>query len=215
MGQSTIGVSMIDLENITSTFYLNFEKDTILRNREERTARQYRKIAHDYTILTGFDQFRPKTEFLDFVPHLSAFLADRQNKRFSYKTLKFHFTALNAFFEYLLFYGHISVNPVPSFRARYLTRYKIPEPPKSIQCTPSEIQKLIDVAPNALFRAIIALYAATGMRRQELVDLDVKDVNLEHRIIRTPDKKKRSNRDIVFADWALDYLLEYLELRLD
>ena len=206
---------MIDLKDTISTFYLNFENDTILRNREERTARQYRKIATDYIFLTGFDQFRPETKFLDFVRPLSAFLADRQNKRFSYKTLKFHFTALNSLFEYLLFHGHISINPVPSFRARYLTRYKIPEPPKSIQCTPDEVLKLIEAAPNSLFRAIIAVYAATGMRRQELVDLDVKDVNLEHRIIRTPDKKKRSNRDIVFADWALDYLLEYLELRID
>ena len=206
---------MIDLKDNISTFYLNFEKDTILRNREERTARQYRKIAHDYTILTGSEQFTHDTKFLDFVGHLSAFLADLQNKRYSYKTLKFHFTALNSFFEYLLFEGYISINPVPSFRGRYLTRYKTPEPPKSQQCTPDEVLKLIESAPNALFRAIIALYASTGMRRQELVDLNLADVDLERRILIVPDKKKRSNRYIVFADWSLDYLLEYLELRLD
>ena len=209
------GETMIDLKNTISTFYLNFENDTILRNREERTARQYRKIAHDYTILTGFEQFNQTTEFLDFVRHLSAFLADRQNKKYSYKTLKFHFTALNSFFEYLLFEGCISINPVPSFRERYLTRYKTPEPPKSQQCTPEQVSKLIASAPNALWRAIIALFASTGMRRQELVDLNIGDVDLERRILRTPDKKKRSNRYIIFAEWALVYLLEYLELRIE
>ena len=208
---SNNALKYLNFDTITKTF----ESDTILRNREERTARQYGKIAARYIELTGSEQFRPETEFLDFVRNLSHFLADQQKAGYSYKTLKFHFTALNSFFEYLLFHGHISINPVPSFRARYLTRYKIPEPPKSIQCTPNEVLKLIEVAPNALFRAIVALYASTGMRRQELVDLNVKDVNLEHRTIRTPDKKKRSNRDIIFADWALDYLLEYLELRIN
>jgi Site-specific recombinase XerD len=213
---------MINPNNKTKPIYLNidtiataFENDTTLRNREPRTSQQYRKIAVDYVSLTGTEQFNPNTEFLDFVRNLSVFLADQQNKRFSYKTLKFHFTALNSFFEYLLFEGHISINPVPHFRERYLTRYKTPEPPKSQQCTPEEISKLIAAAPNSLFRAIIALYASTGMRRQELIDLNVGDVDLERRILIVPDKKKRSNRYIIFADWALDYLLDYLELRLD
>jgi len=215
------GDMMINPVNQTQTTYLNFnliapdfEKDTILRNRELRTSKQYRKIVTDYVLLTGQEQFSRSAEYLDFKPHLMTFLESRQSAGYSYKTLKFHFTALNSFFEFLIDEGIINNNPVPSFRARYLTRYKIPEPPKSKQCTPEEVLKLINTAPNALFRAVIALYASTG-RRQELIDLNIEDVDFERRILIAPDKKKRSNRTIIFSDWALDYLLDYLELRID
>ena len=40
------------------------------------------------------------------------------------KTQQSYFSALSSFFDYLVFEEIVSVNPVPSFRKRYLTTYK-------------------------------------------------------------------------------------------
>ncbi|WNY28301.1 Tyrosine recombinase XerC [Methanimicrococcus stummii] len=214
---------MISSISETQPFYLNvdyfrnaLETDTILRDREPRTASQYARISSDYISLTGTEQFVYDAEYLDFRPHLLRFLESLRKKNLSHNTIKFYFSALDSLFSFMKDEGFIKINPLDdTFRERYLTRYKPDEPPKFQQWKPEEIQLLIETAPNALWRAIIAMYAATGMRRGELIALNIKDVDFENRVLYLHDHKKRSNKAVIFSDWALSYLLDYLELRIE
>ena len=214
---------MINPINPNQTNYLNldidslaraFFEDLILQDKEPKTARSYRKTAIDYMKMTGTGQFQKEAEFLDYNPHLMMFLKNLRQKEYSYSHLKAQFTALNSFYNFLIVHGYIKFNPVGVFRKHYLTRYKPPTPAPVKQCTPGEVEKLIESADSALWRAVIALYAATGMRREELCTLSVGNVDFEKRILYVPEHKKRSNCRIIFADWALSYLLDYLEIRI-
>ena len=210
--------------SFTQTNYLNlntdalanaFFEDLLLQEKEEKTAKEYRKTALNYMIMTGTEQFRKDSEFLDYNPHLMTFLKELRQKEYSYSYLKTQFTALNSFYNFLILHGHIKFNPVGVFRKHYLTRYKPPTPAPVKQCNPDEIAKLIESADSALWRAVLSLYAATGMRREELCTLNVGSVDFEKRILYVPEHKKRSNCRIVFSEWALSYLLDYLELRIN
>ncbi len=209
---------MNDLNRTNTSSYFNltksFLKDTTLRGRDPRTSRQYAKIVGRYLEMAGTQNLNMESTYLDHKPGLMDFLGYLRDSHHKYPTLKGYFTALNCFFDFLIDNGYVTVNPIPVFRARYLTIYKTPEPPKYKQWTPDEILMLIVAAHNVLWKAVIALFAATGMRRGELVALNIGDVDFENRTLHLHDHKKRSNRDIVFTDWALSYLLDYMDLRI-
>ena len=60
--------------------------------------------------------------------------------------------------------------------------------------------------------AIIALLLATGVRVSELVNLNLKDLNLREKqiiVVRKGDKKDAA----LIADWAIPYINEYLNIR--
>ena len=213
---------MINPINQNRTTYLNidhladaFFEDLLLQDKEEKTAKSYKKAALDYMIMTGTDQFQKDADFLDYNPHLMTYLKFLRQKEYSYSHLKSQFTALNSFYNFLIIHGYIKFNPVGVFRKHYLTRYKPPTPAPVKQCTPDEVFKLIESADSALWKAVISLYAATGMRREELCTLNVGNVDFEKRILYIPAHKKRSNCRIIFSDWALSYLFDYLEIRID
>lgn len=130
-------------------------------------------------------------------------------------TLKGHFAALSTFFEYLVFEGVASSNPVLPFRRRYLARIR--------SCTGGEntrqlisiqqMQLLVTSARTDHDRAILLVLAKTGMRRGEFLDLKLEDLSLADNTLRVPAKAKRSNRQ-QFIDQELHDILErYLKWR--
>jgi len=49
--------------------------------------------------------------------------------------------------------------------------------------TPRQLKKLIGAAPNLRDRTLIKLLAVTGLRRFEVRNLDLRDVDFENRIL--------------------------------
>lgn len=62
--------------------------------------------------------------------------------------------------------------------------------------------------------AIIALFLATGIRISELVNLNVKDLNMHERSLLVLRKGGKKDAPLI-ADWAIPYLQSYLEIRAD
>ena len=131
------------------------------------------------------------------------------------KTIENYFSVLSSFYEYLAFEGKIAANPVIAVRKRYLRRYK--------DNNDGQARKLISVADMAnLFncildirdKAVITLLAKTGIRRHELVELDVSDLDLIEKRIRLKPTAKRTNRT-VFDDECSFILRRWLAIRQD
>jgi len=190
--------------------------DLLRQGKEERTARQYKTIVSNYLYETGLLN---KFETKNVKKSLSIYLDNLRARGYRDKTIQFRFSAINLFYDLLEDSGEIDRNPVPLFRNRYLIRYKPQEPPKYQNWNPDNIQLMIDAAGRAknkeLWQAIIASYASSGIRRGELLPLNIGDISFENRIFHLHDHKKRSNRDVCFSDWALNYILDYLELRME
>jgi integrase/recombinase XerD len=131
------------------------------------------------------------------------------------KTTKAYFSAINAYYDFLYFTKQISSNPIPSFRKRYLSRIKQ-------QYNGDNSRQLISIedmralVSQDMFiqeRAILILLAKTGIRRGELISIDLGDVNLDAKEITLKPKAKRTNRLVFFDDETALVLQVYMKWR--
>jgi integrase/recombinase XerD len=110
---------------------------------------------------------------------------------------------------------------VPEVRKRYLTPYKketegdIESPRKLISV--EEMSTLVNSVIDVRDKAVLVLLAKTGLRRNELISLNVTDINWTQQSITLQRKrfKKRSGRTVFFDDEAARVLKRWLMQRED
>ncbi len=151
-----------------------------------------------------------KSVLKDYIDHL---LDDR---KVSYKTLSYQFSALSAFYEWMVFEETITVNPVPPVRKRYLQRYKggvgLQEEGRKL-ISVKEMGDLVRSIVSSRDRAVVVLLAKTGVRRGELVSIDLDDVDMELMSVKLKPKAKRTNRLVFFDEEGKRALLDWLNMR--
>jgi len=131
-----------------------------------------------------------------------------------YKTVENYFSALSALYSYLVFEGLVSSNVVLPFRRRYLRRYKDEyDDPERKLLSIEEMSSLISSIMDPRSRAIAVLLAKTGMRRGELLKLDIDDIHWEDCSITLKPTPKRSNRTVFFDDECALALRWWLRVR--
>ncbi|MEM2099663.1 MAG: tyrosine-type recombinase/integrase [Candidatus Bathyarchaeia archaeon] len=189
-----------------------FSQDCRLRGMTEESIRRY------ISSLKIFGKFLEKhglsisdvnvNVFRDFLHYM---IYERNAK---HKTVKNYFSALSAFYDYLTFEGYISSNIVLPFRKRYLKRYKDGyDDPERRLLSVEEMSCLVNSILDPRDKAIALLLAKTGMRRGELLRLDVKDINWMEYAITLKPTPKRSNRTVFFDDECAVALRRWLKVR--
>jgi len=166
--------------------------------------------------------------FLDFLKHykvsvlnvgkeeLRLFLSYLKNeRRVSLKRMENYFSALSSFYEYLAYEGYVASNPVLPVRKRYLRSYKKDGNASAERKLISieEMAALINSVFNIRDKAMLTLLAKTGIRRGELVSIDVDDIDWEEQSITLKPKAKRSNRVVFFDSETARVLKEWLRVR--
>jgi len=138
----------------------------------------------------------------------------RINRGRSTATAKNNLTNISGFYEYLVFEGLVSTNPVPSVRKRYLKSYKEGNEAHSHKIiSVEEMEGLIKLAVDIRDRCMMLLMAKTGVRRGELIAMDVTDINFADQSILLKPTPKRSNRLIYFDDETETLLRRWLKVR--
>lgn len=132
-----------------------------------------------------------------------------KDKDLKLRSIKAIFSNLSSFYEFLVFDDRVLVNPVPAFVKRYVNGKDLDSEKRQIVSI-DNVRNLISLCPSILDRALILTLAKTGMRRGELLGLEIGDVDLERRIIKTPVKAKRSNRLCFIDDELYQVLNEYI-----
>jgi len=135
------------------------------------------------------------------------------------KTLQKELAGISGFFEFLVFEDYVGRNPVPGIRRRYLHQYKketegdVESPRKLISV--EEMSMLINSVIDTRDKAILTLLAKTGLRRGELISLNVTDINWTEQSITLQRKqfKKRSGRTVFFDDETSRVLKRWLSQR--
>jgi integrase/recombinase XerD len=147
---------------------------------------------------------------------LRGFLEHSRGRGLSQRTIELTFSVLSSFYEYLVYEGQTQSNPVPAVRKRYLKCYKDNGDGHerqliSVEAMAGMINSTLDIRD----KAILTLLAKTGMRRNELISLDVSDIDfVEHRI-RLKPTAKRTNRTLFIDDECSFILRRWLKLRDD
>lgn len=148
-----------------------------------------------------------KQDVRDYVDYL------RQENRTT-KTISHHLYSLRSLYDFLIFEGVRQDNPVHEVRSRYLTAYK--------SDSVTHIHKLISVVEAAMLvaacvdprdKAMLLVMFKTGVRRGELLNMEVQDINWKDDSILLKPTKKRSNRMVFFDDEAARVLRWWLEVR--
>ncbi len=156
---------------------------------------------------TSFDRVNLQT--------LTLYLERLRAKSARYKTVENVYAAISAFYEYLVFEEKIATNLVLPFRKRYLRRYKDgSEQMERRLLSVEEMSRLVSSIMDPRERAIALVFAKTGIRRRELLNLDVDSIDWRDDSVRLKPTPKRSNRVVFFdeeCEVALKRWLTYRE----
>ncbi len=184
-----------------------FEADCRARNLTYHTIETYRSCCKDF--LQRYPD--PTSVGLN---ELRDYLGNLRFRGLQGSTLKGYFAAISSFYDYMVFESAMSINPVISFRRRYLSRIKDQHECRQL-ISIQDMRLLVKAAEAIGIRetAMILMLAKTGMRRGELLSLRVEDIFFKYGIVRIAPKAKRTNR-LAFMDEELkETLEEYLEWR--
>jgi integrase/recombinase XerD len=146
---------------------------------------------------------------------LRSFLEYLRNERnVGLKTIGNYFTSMAMFYEFLEFEEYVDKNPVHSVRKRYIRRYKDNDDGQMRKLiSVEEMARLINSTLDVRDKAIITLLAKTGIRRKELITLDVDDIDWVDQSIRLKPTPKRTNRTIFFDDETAIILHRWVRAR--
>jgi len=193
-----------------------FVEDCRIRGLTDETIRRYKSIAQQFLKFIEQGNVRP----VDVNKHvLQDYIRVRRSNGTVQKTIENEVSGISSFYGYLAFEDYVGKNPVPEVRRRYLTPYK-----KQTEGDAESPRKLITVEQMSMFmnsivdtrnKAILVLLAKTGLRRGELISLNVTDLNWTEQSITLQRNqfKKRSGRTVFFDDEASRVLRRWLSQR--
>ena len=138
---------------------------------------------------------------------LSKYLSNLRSIGLKRISLDKQFTILSTFYKFLMFKGYIAVNPVPAVREHYLREAKGHDTSQRRQfISVNQAAALVKSIHDTRDKAIVILLFKTGIRRKELAELDLKDVDMETMTINLKPTAKRTN-EIVYFDSEAQYIL--------
>ncbi|AKB47391.1 Site-specific recombinase [Methanosarcina sp. Kolksee] len=177
---------------------LEFLEDCHTRNFSPRTVQAYKSCLKYF--LSRHPIEPTPMDLKSFLVHL------RDEKGYSPSTVENYFASLSSFYDFLEWEG-VTKNIVPQFRKRYIRYYKEQRHEERQLISLEQMKDLIDSADWIGYKAIFTFFAKTGIRRQELIDLDMQDLNLSQNYAVLKPHAKRSNR-IIFFDSECSQILE-------
>ncbi|WMW26480.1 tyrosine-type recombinase/integrase (plasmid) [Methanolobus sediminis] len=181
-----------------------FEHDLSLRRRSERTVRSYSCNVREFL------KHNPEPENVSY-DDLELYLYHLQKRNLKISTLKSNFSAISSFYEFLIYKKITDNNPVLHFRKRYLDTSN--DSNRRQILTVSNVRDLINSIDFIRELAIAMLFAKTGIRRTELLELKPGDIDFIKDVIIIA-RKKRAKNLIRFIDDELHIvLLQYFVWR--
>lgn len=188
-----------------------YEHDANLQGMAPTTLRDY------IWCLWNFIDFLQKSPLKLKQQDLTAFLEYlKDDRELSISTISKYFSALSSFYEFLEYEEHVKKNLVPAFRKRYvhrLTKRLKQSGSRRQLITVKQARTLIHSILSPRDRAVNVLLAKTGIRRAELVTIDLDDVNWEEMSIELKPKAKRTNLTIFFDDETNRVMQRWLKVR--
>lgn len=185
-------------------------KDARRRRLTERTIENYRscvKIFLQYLNGNAVDID------IDGLRHFLDHLVDELN--LADASINRYFSALASFYEFLEFEGIVDKSLIPLFRKRYLRHLEGSKNSQSERqiIGVEQMAGLINSILDPRDKAVVTLLAKTGMRRNELINIDIEDINWEENAIMLKPTRKRANRHLFFDDETARVLKRWMIAR--
>jgi integrase/recombinase XerC len=145
-------------------------------------------------------------------PLVRNWIVDLSDHGVSNRTINRKISSLQAYYKFLLKVGDVSVSPLVKHRAlKTSKKVEVPFSEKEMEVILSEIP-FADDFEGERDKLIIELLYATGMRRTELVNLKIKDVNFSTQVIKVLGKRNKE-RIIPIMPSTIAQIKNYLAKR--
>jgi integrase/recombinase XerD len=202
----------------------DYLKDLVLQGSVIKTIENYRSATKVYmiwlhekklTYLSVQDQ-NNKDIIEEFLHYLREERTNGKGEKLSFARIKVIFSALNSFYEFLEYKGYVKKNTILVVRKRYLKQFKKGYVPAQ--------RKIIDVETMAAFlnsitslqsKVICLILVKTGIRRNELINIDIDDIDLNDGKITLKQRmfKKRTNTTVYIDDETIRLLNQWIKRR--
>ncbi|GGD44057.1 tyrosine-type recombinase/integrase [Muriicola marianensis] len=186
--------------------YLSYEKKY-----SPHTVKAYRKDLEEFSAFSGERQPGSGIEDASY-GEIREWIVHLVEEGISNRSVNRKVTSLKSYYKFLLKVGDVSANP--------LARHKALKTPKKVEIpfSQSEMGELLNSIPfeddfeGVRDRLIIELFYATGIRRSELINLELRDIDLSKRTLRVLGKRNKE-RIIPLLPSTVHLIEEYLSLR--
>ena len=164
------------------------------RNYSQNTVRAYIRVVRE---LTAYFQQPPDRLGPEHMRLFQAYLF--RERKLNARTVVQYSAGLRFFFVKTL-KRHYMLESIP-----------LPREPRTLPTvlSPGEVTTLIESASNLMHRAILMTLYSTGMRRAELCQLKVSDIDKERMVIHIRQGKGQRDRDVDLSESLLETLREY------
>ena len=188
----------------------NFCQDCKLRGMTKETVRRYKsslkQFAHFFNYANLINLNRQMLE--EFLGYL------RFERKVKHATIQNNFSALSAFYDYLVFIGYSDRNLVLPFRKRYLRVYKTDNKQSERKLlSVEEMSQLVNSILDPRDKAFVVILAKTGARRGEALNIDVDEINWVDYSVMLKPHAKRTNCKVFFDDECAIVLKRWLKVR--
>jgi len=202
------------VEKICSDFHLTL----IRQGKDNRTCNSYRNSTLEFLNvceITEISQLQLNS-VTDYDPFFLKYMEYASNElKNGYTTLKRKFTALNKFFSYLVRYGFIITNPIPSFREWHMCIYKEPDSAMRYLPEPKQVKACLKKSLTIRVFTMHFLFSKTGVRPCEMIAADIDDFKLDRKVWVLKPHPKRTGRVIPLDNELIFVLKIYFGTRID
>lgn len=180
------------------------------------------KCIEDYmSVIRIFKAYleRKRLDFLDVDGNkeiLEGFLDYlRKERQVCYARIKIYFSALSHFYDYLAYNGYIKNNVVLLVRKMYVRQFKngyVATKRKIIEV--EEMSHFLNSIMSLRDKTIALVFVKTGIRRGELISIDVDDIDFSVNELTLKDSfRKRSNTTVLFDEECANILRQWIKRR--
>ena len=186
--------------------YLLLEK-----NYSELTIKAYGK---DIQSFLDFLKEEYKNENLKEVNYaqIRTWIIKMVNQNISNRSINRKISSLNSFFKFLIKTEYIKINPLAKHKAlKTSKKVQVPFSEEEINSVLNKISHA-DSFEGVRNKLIIELFYATGIRRIELINIKIKNIDLESKTVKILGKRNKE-RVIPLLNMLVDSIKTYLEKR--
>lgn len=168
------------------------------------TATAYGKDLHDFAKWARMNMKTPTWSSVQ-ITDIMTYVSDLHEQGKSVSTINRHISSIRQFFNYLKKNGQLKENP-----ARYIESLK--RPYRIVNTIPTEaIQKALQKATGTI-RIMLLILSKTGVRVQEMLDIEVQDIETQNGRIRIHGKGQKE-RYVYMRDAEIREVAEYAQGR--
>ncbi|MEY4963830.1 MAG: hypothetical protein RLZZ323_1149 [Bacteroidota bacterium] len=191
-----------------NNLYSNFDHFIRVKNYKSSNGKIYQSVVLEFLVWLeqkGIEKIEQVTnkETIDYLEYLSNRPKFQGHGCLAEKTIKFHLFTLGLLVKYLI-ENQLIENSIyiPSTNGNF-------QKPRNFLTT-SEVKTLYANASNHKEKALLSIAYGGGLRRSEIVNLNIRDILLEQGKIIVKKGKNNKRREIPMSEPILIYIKEYL-----